>query len=108
MSETRTRRPGVALLGYGTTVLVMVAVVAGFQNGALNDLGWHGGQWAETFLALICFAVVCGAVLWSKPPGSPWRSFGFGMVLGGLTGGGFVALLLVLIGNAMSHRPIPF
>jgi membrane protease YdiL (CAAX protease family) len=109
MSEVRTpRRPGVALLGYGTTVALLVAMVIAYRTGVLDGLGWHGGQYAETFLALTGFAVVLGAVLWSKPHGSPWRPFGFGMVLGGLTGGVFVVLLVVLIGIALSRTPIPF
>jgi hypothetical protein len=109
MGEVGTRRrPGVALLGYGTTLLIMVATVACYQNQALDGLGWHGGDYADLFLALTGFAVLAGAVLWSRPPGSPWRSFGFGMVLGGLTGGVFVVLIMVLVGIALSHTTIPF
>jgi hypothetical protein len=109
MSElSAPRRPGVALLGYGTTLLMMITMLVAFQSRTLDDLGWHGGEYAETFLAVTGGSVVVGAGLWTRPPGSPWRSFGFGMVLGGLTGGVFVVLVVVLFWVALSHASIPF
>jgi hypothetical protein len=102
------KRPGVVLLGYAVMALVMVAMVAAYLTHALDRLGWHGGDYSQSFLALTGFGVVFGAVLWARPPGSPWRSFGFGLVLGGLTSGALTVLVVVLIGVAFSHSSIPF
>ena len=109
MSESSPpRRPALALFGYVAGLLPLIAIIAAFQKRALDGVGWRGGQYAEAFLAVTTCAIMAGAVLRARQPDSTWRSFGLGMILAGVTGTVMVAIILTLVGSALSHFSFTF
>ncbi|MDQ0379938.1 hypothetical protein [Amycolatopsis thermophila] len=86
-------RPGVAFLGFALGAGLPAAVVVALARDALADLGWRGGEYTYAFLGVACGAVGAGCLCRLARP--PRRSFGTGLILGGVLG--FAAAIAVAV-----------
>jgi hypothetical protein len=102
MNEPPERHSGEAMAGYAVMLLPLLGLVVAFHNRAFESLGWRGGQYSQAYLATVAFALLAGARLRIREPGSPWRSFGHGMILAGVTGLILMVVIVVLLGRALS------
>ena len=93
-------RPGTGLAGFAVTVGLLLVVVLAWQTSALAGVGWAGGEYANTFVAIALGAVLVGAVLVAT--GTRWRRFGIGVLAGGGLGVAFVLVAFAVVMYALS------
>lgn len=97
------KRPGVAFAGFLLPCLLLLAVVLAYQAEYLSGLGWRGGEYAYAFLGVALGAALAGGLLKLVQRGSPWRSFGSGLLLGGTLGVVLTIVIIVLFVIALSR-----
>ena len=101
--DHRRRRPGVAFAGFAVTGGLLLAVVFAYQLDVLAGVGWAGGEYANVFVLTAIGAVVAGAGLQALRRTSPWRPFGFGVLLGGAAGVLFTLAMFLVFWWAFSN-----
>ncbi|GLY69899.1 hypothetical protein [Amycolatopsis taiwanensis] len=103
LDQRKPKRPGVAFAGFLVPVVLLGLVVLGLSRQVFWDTGWRAGEYAYAFAGIAIGAILVGCVLRILPPGSPWKSFGSGMVLGGTLGVVLTIVLGVVIMIAFSQ-----
>lgn len=97
------KRPGVAFAGFLLPCLLLSSVVLAYRSEYLAGLGWRGGEYAYAFLGVALGATLTGGLLKLLRRGSPWRSFGTGLLLGGTLGVVLTIVIIVLFVIALSQ-----
>jgi hypothetical protein len=100
------RRPGVAFAGFAVTGFLLIAVVLAYGADAFAGSGWAGGQYASVFVGTTIAAMVAGAGLQAARRSSPWRPFGFGLLLGGGAGVLIIAAAFFALWYAFSNAAL--
>ncbi|UQS26414.1 hypothetical protein L1857_28160 [Amycolatopsis thermalba] len=88
---TEDRRPGVAFLGFALATGLLIVVVVALMRDFVA--GWHGGEYASAYIGVTFGAMIAGSLCRLARP--PWRSFGTGLILGGVLG--FASFLAVAV-----------
>ncbi|AYY14007.1 hypothetical protein EF847_16150 [Actinobacteria bacterium YIM 96077] len=106
--DQRPKRPGVAFAGFALPFVLLVSVALAYQAGSFAGIGWHGGEYAYAFVGVAAGSVLVGSLLIFARPGSPWKSFGSGMLLAGASGGVIAIAIIVLFMIAFSQSSLTF